>query len=271
MNRTKIGLGLFVLVLLWVGNLAYFQRHQLNEPLFMKHYYDIGTLGDQLNVELYYLVNHNEDVGIYNVRIPSLNHDLYPTWEHERSRSRYHKVKSVRFEWNEAMLNDLGAQEKITELEVQFSDGTRQLVDIGEILIRRIEGEDPYIHTQSSGGSSDNTGFSHFREKETLKPIRIKHLPPGLDSNVLTFRVNGQDLGGEVDPIHFDFKPYLEVNYAFKFSKDDPRAQHIYGSMSVVEVQTEDGQLKEGLMFINYTPNWSIDDIRAILDERRES
>ncbi len=269
MNRAKIGLSLLVLVLLWVGNIAYYQRHQLEAPLFMKHYYDIGTLGDQLNVELYYLVNQNQDVGIYNVRVPSLNHDLYPTWEHERNRSRYHKVKSVRLEWSEAMLDDLGDQEKITELEVQFSNGTRQLVDIGEILIRKIEGEEPYIHTQSSGGSSDNTGYSHFREKESLKPIGIKHLPPGLDPKLLSVQVNGQDLQGEINPHLFDFKPYLEVNYGFKFPKEDPRAQHIYGSMSVIEVQTEDGQRKEGLMFINYTPNWSMDDIRAIVDERR--
>ncbi|RXT01915.1 hypothetical protein [Ammoniphilus sp. CFH 90114] len=269
MSRIKIGLSLLALVLLWVGNMTYYQRHQLDEPLFMKHYYNIVTLGNQLNFELYYLVNQREDVGIYRLHLPDSEIDLYPTWEHDNNHSQYHKLKNARFEWDEVALESLKDDMQIREIEVEFTNGSRKLVDIGEILIRKTNEDPAYIHSQSSGSSSDNTGFSHYRQKEELKFIGLKHLPPQLDAKYLSFQVNGQHVEVASPSHNLDFKPYLEVKYAFHFPQDDPRAQNIYSSMSELEVQTPDGQIKEGLMFINYTPNWSTADIRAILRERR--
>lgn len=269
MNRVKVGLGLAVLLLLWIGNIFYFQRYQLDQPLFMKHYYSIQNVGNELALDLYYLVNQREDVGVTRVHIPALGLEAYPTWDHERSRLKYQNVKSARLEWDETSLSSLDHQAKVTEIEVEFTNGTHQRVDIGEIIINRVEVDHPYILSQSTGSSSDHTGFSFFREKEALKPVGLKHLPPNLDPENLTFQVNGQDIIGEIQPEKFDPKPYLEVKYAFQFLKDDPRAQHVYGSDSVLEAQTEDGQMKEGLIYLNYIPHWDNEDIRMILNERK--
>lgn len=270
MNQVKVGLSLMVLVLLWVGNIFYFQRYQLDEPLFMKHYYSIQNIGNELSFDLYYLVNHSEDVGVSRVHIPALGIDAYPAWDNERSRLQYHKVKSARLEWDELTLASLDDHAKVTEIEVEFTNGIRQLVDIGEIVIHRVKADHPYLHSQSSGSSSDHTGFSIFREKELLKPIGVKHLPPNLDAKVLSIQVNGQDIKGEIYPESFDHKSFLEVKYAFQFPESDPRAKHVYGSMTVLDVQTEDGQMKEGLIFLHYVPHWNNEDIQLIVNERKD-
>lgn len=269
MNQKKVGLGLVVLILLWVGNIVYFQRYQLEEPMFMKHYYSLQNIGNKLEFDLYYLVNHSEDVGVSRVHIPALGLDAYPAWDHERSRLQYQKVRSVHLEWDVTNLRSLDQQVKVTELEVEFTDGSSQHVNIGEIMFNRVKADHPYLHSQSTGSSSDHTGFSLFREKELLKPVGLKNLPPHLDTGVLTFQLNSQDISLGIQPEAFEPKPYLELKYAFQFSKGDPRAQHVYHSVAILEAQTEEGQMKEGLMFLGYVPHWDNESIKMILNERR--
>lgn len=269
MNRVKVGLCLLILVLVWGGNLAYFVRHQLDQPLFLKHYYNIQNIGDQVSFELFYLVNQKDEVGVSAIHIPTYGIYSYPNWENERNRTPHHKVKSVQWEWGPETLAALEDNAIIREIEGEFTNGSRQRVNIDEIRIRRVKADHPYIHSQSSGGSSDHTGFTIFREGEPLKFIGLKHLPPNLNPEVLSIKVNGQSIDRGIEPERFDFKPFVELKYAFQFPKDDPRAQHVYGGTPILEVQTEDGEVKEGLMFIHYTPNFSREDIQAMLRERR--
>jgi len=270
MNTVKVGLSLVVLLLLWIGNIFYFQRYQLEEPLFMKHYYSIQNIGNKLEFDLFYLVNKREDVGVNRVRIPALDLEAYPAWDHERSRLKYHTVKSARLEWDETSLATLDHQAKVTEIEVEFTNGTRQRVDIGEIILNRVNMDQPYLHSQSTGSSSDHTGFSLFREKEALQLVGLKQLPPNLAPQNLTFQVNGQDINGEIQSDSFDPKPYLEVKYAFQFEKGDPRAQHVFGSDTIIEVQTDSGQMKEGILYLHYIPHWDDEAIKMLLNERRK-
>lgn len=74
MNRNRVFAGLVVLALLWAGNVFYFEKHKLKEPIFLKHYYDLTLYGNELNLELFYFTNVQDNVK--NLQIQLLGQDV---------------------------------------------------------------------------------------------------------------------------------------------------------------------------------------------------
>ena len=65
LNKKFIAIGLILLIFSWVGNISFYEKQILNEPIFIKHYYDVES--GMSNIRLYYIqnINSQEQVAKY--------------------------------------------------------------------------------------------------------------------------------------------------------------------------------------------------------------
>ncbi|MFJ8236081.1 hypothetical protein ACIQ34_10080 [Ureibacillus sp. NPDC094379] len=127
----------------WFGNYLYFQSKQLNQPIFLDHYYET-YIQDESYLTFYYLSNKMDYAEIDHVTIDGL--DLYlvlvhglvwsssPTSEQEFT---HQYLKSVTFDLAHV---PLPLQESdyvwtFEEINVNFSNGQALTTDIGKVRV----------------------------------------------------------------------------------------------------------------------------------------
>ncbi|WP_199613868.1 hypothetical protein [Paenibacillus alkalitolerans] len=165
-----------LIVLSWVGNLVYYQQLQLSKPLFMKHYYDITVLNGQ-TFGIYYLANKTLDIDVSHIELPEAPDARITTLGHLKSEYTHQVLKEFNVAFHE------GSQEAwrekgdvvITHINVYYTDGTSESVDIGEIHLRSPMNWSRKLEFQSGGGSSDGTGFYSQRALEDVMVTGIAH------------------------------------------------------------------------------------------------
>lgn len=173
----KTVLALFaVLVLLWAGNLIYFQKQQLPKPLFLKHYYAFSVGGDSsLEFQINYLVNRSKDIELVGLEIAGKDVRLQVRKGGASTFTHYY-LKTDMVIINGQELDKLLSSEDaaISKLEAYFSDGSRQDVKIGEIYLvdERMTADSP-LQVRVNGSSNQNQGFTLFYANA---PLVVKSL-----------------------------------------------------------------------------------------------
>ncbi len=163
MNIKKIIIGVSFICLLWIANLLYFQFQQLDEPMFLEHYYELSAY-DDIDIPIYYLVNNNEDIEISFIQIPQLGDiDIYVE-NYKQNKYKYHTLKTSFIKLKGEEYKNAIAKEgfKITDLIVSFSNGDTKIVNIGQIFIYKnkpcLKGDNPFKFV-SCGSSNNNKGY----------------------------------------------------------------------------------------------------------------
>ncbi|MGM1047496.1 MAG: hypothetical protein ACQEXX_15270 [Bacillota bacterium] len=166
----------FVLVAAsWIGNLWYFQAHQLGEPIFLEHHVEVlKESGDTF--DLYYLEDVHGKKKIRTIFIPNYPemrieaHTVeYSKYTHQQMGRFIVSVQSGNSDKKEG--NKATDPQFIETVLVHYSDGSSAKKNIGEIRLIDNRFDDPKklppIEGTSSGGSSESggvgTGFNSFR------------------------------------------------------------------------------------------------------------
>jgi hypothetical protein len=80
LNKRLTALGIVLLILVWAGNITYYKKHVLTEPLFIKHYYDIKK--GMSSFRLFYIQNINSKDSITSIVLPEISNQPVNFNEH---------------------------------------------------------------------------------------------------------------------------------------------------------------------------------------------
>jgi hypothetical protein len=262
MNRNRVFAGLVVLALLWAGNVFYFEKHKLKEPIFLKHYYDLTLYGNELNLELFYFTNVQDNVK--NLQIQLLGQDVLflIIGENTTVRTSHYALKQLyvripKAEFQRLQMNELS----FSDIVVQYSGGPPLHANIGNIRIRldqQNETNKPIL-PRSSGGSSDSRSFAQFELGQPGKVEKIEFPKDHPAQDIYHLSVNGQPWQGA--PLPTDFQSLIRID-----NQITAKPGNIYAGELIIQFQMKDGSRQFGKMPVHANPPYQEAEIRKIVE-----
>ncbi|KOP66437.1 hypothetical protein AMS62_15240 [Bacillus sp. FJAT-18019] len=151
----------------WIGNVWYYEANQLGRTAFLEHHVETRE-GDGQIFDLYYVEDKRADVTLRSIGIegyPDLIVTSQPHYaEYQRQYLGKMMVKLNKPSIHKEPAEELSAEPVLVqEITANYTDGTSEQVDIGEIYIWPAmyhQGAQDSISWTSSGSSSDNIGFT---------------------------------------------------------------------------------------------------------------
>lgn len=168
MKERILWMGLSAVIISWLGNYFYFHSKQLEQPIFLDHFYETTLLHD--NLTFYYLTNKTDQSEIHYVLVDGveaypISTDAYvwdtsntPRYEQEFN---HHYLKSVSLH---IPTIDIPVKEgtddvwSFKEITAVFSDGKTVTANIGEV---HIVGEHLIEDAFESRASSSSSNHRH--------------------------------------------------------------------------------------------------------------
>ncbi|WP_128893595.1 hypothetical protein [Longirhabdus pacifica] len=186
MKLKFIWVGFIVFLISWGGNLIYFQSQQLEEPIFLDHYYE-PFVDNDWGLTFYYLSNKRDTSTASYVTIDGeiMYPETYPssffffsnqTVPYYKEEYRHHYLKSLTISnFNDVIAHHVNEEGVwiFEEITVHFDDGRSVNANIGEVRIRERRTEPSVLHARS--GSS---GSTHWEQTMMYaeQPITIEEI-----------------------------------------------------------------------------------------------
>ncbi|MHC1683939.1 MAG: hypothetical protein AB6733_13445 [Clostridiaceae bacterium] len=255
LNKKLVAFGLILLILIWIGNIFYYEKHVLKEPLFLQNYSDVYT--DLGSLQLSYIQNINYQDRIIDIYFPELEiHPLILNDIDMGTNNNNYKLKTILLNMFNDPLNKTSNDYKdkvITKAEVKFSSGKVLLADLGKIYIQgdssSVDTRADNIKLHSTSVSSDNTGYESFGVMKDLNITWIYSRFYEEIKDVLKITINEKELSDITFPIKLKQDEPININYSFKFDKNDIRKNYLYNIRFYIF--TEDSQGNKGYEFFN--------------------
>ncbi|RDY66971.1 hypothetical protein DXT76_20175 [Halobacillus trueperi] len=166
-------ISLLIVAISWGGNLWFYQSKQLEEPIFLEHFY--GGAGV---FELYYLTNREESSHVMSVEFSDgttlhAKSDYYgfhsgnPAYGPDvQSRSMHYLLKKTGFD--EQQMRELEVDHE-GEATIHFNDGKTMTADIGTVESSELREGNGIFRSQGTSSSSNGRSFRTYTVKEDLK------------------------------------------------------------------------------------------------------
>lgn len=270
-KKKYVLLGLLLLTAAWLGNIFYYQKHVLKEPLFIKHYYDVKQGMDSFR--LYYIDNINQKNEVAYISFPEIEEGYTSTeiWQHN-SDNRYYNFKIINVRTNgvsdgnipENLINKV-----ITKAIVYLNNGKSFDVDIGKIYLYNDRSDERILHSIRTMGSSNNTGSTTFTSPAHSKIYGVSTKFPELMDGMLNVSINDIPLEDVKFPINVNMGDNITVNYGFKFDRKDINRNNAYEFS--IDLLTENSVGEKGVnsAFVDYWLQSPEEfDIAAMLKDR---
>lgn len=262
LNKKLVAIGLVLLIMLWTGNIIYYKKHVIKEPLFIKHYYDVYIKGDIVN--LYYLQSTTSKDKIINITFPEIEQKYIEFTENDidNSKGPYYRLKALNINVNNGSNNEVSDEytnKVITRANIAFSSGKTMNVNLGEIhLYNSDKNKTSYLKREMQSSSSDNTGGTTFYADKDIYITGINNRFYNDIKDILEVSIDGTKISDVKFPIELDAEQSINIAYAFKFSnKNDIRLNNAYHL--VFNLSTEDSRGNKGSTpcFIDFYPSSS--------------
>lgn len=270
MHRNKVVLGILLLAVLWAGNLFYYRQHQLLKPLFMQHYYDLR--GDKISLHLFYLTNRNQKAEVIALEIPG----YFPVsaTPYEFADYKYYKLMRTTALLDRKDLKSILKTDrlKLTDLQVTYSDGKKQKVNIGEVNIRLDDQPGPEYLPQSSGGSSDGANFAEFKIGQPVKITGVDYMFADRLADALQLYINDKPVQKSLFPLEINANQPITVKNSFAFDpQKDTRIYNMYHFEMLLKLEKADGSKSAGSVLIYNNPYFNSDaELQNFIKERRQ-
>ncbi|MCH1626706.1 hypothetical protein [Fredinandcohnia quinoae] len=186
MNVKIFWAGILIVLIGWGGNFIYYESKQIEQPIFLDHYYEMHLNEEKVDITFYYLTNKKDTSSVNYVDINGV--DAYPisddfsfvwvdtnTPQFEQEFSHQY-LKSITVSIPSDSIPLENSRDEVWtfgEMDVFFSDGKTIHADIGKVAIskrRNIPGV-----LESRIGSSSNQGVSEQSFVAT-EPITINDI-----------------------------------------------------------------------------------------------
>ncbi|WP_053362923.1 hypothetical protein [Bacillus sp. FJAT-27251] len=191
--------GIAAIILSWALNYAYFQAQQLDEPIFLEHYYET-YIENEGQLTFYYLTNKLNPHEVVSVSIDGLDgvgvyhgeNDGFFMWE-EQSELKFeqeyshHYLKAVTLQFHKDILplNDSRSTFSFERMDVFFDNGSSISAELGKVILHPFDVlEQVAFDVRMSSGSDQ-----HRSEAMVTKEAVV------IEDIVIPF---GDDLAGQV-------------------------------------------------------------------------
>ncbi|SFK03409.1 hypothetical protein SAMN04487936_106232 [Halobacillus dabanensis] len=189
MNKKILMIALVVIVVSWGANLWYYQSKQLDEALFLKHYYaEVDTF------EIYYLMNKQDPKKVQSIEF-SDGTVMYPDYKNTGfpqdnprmtfnvlSESTHYWMASAQFDTKEVTRESIDHQ---GEAIITMDDGEMIVADIGTIITEEPPERSGVFKQDMSSGGSDGRSTQSYTVKERIKIEDISSPFPELTDEML--------------------------------------------------------------------------------------
>ncbi|MYL71782.1 hypothetical protein GLW00_13020 [Halobacillus litoralis] len=181
-------ISLLIIAISWGGNLWFYHSKQLEEPIFLEHFYDGAGM-----FELYYLTNRDDPSHIVRVEFSDgttlhAEADQYafrnenPAYGPDvRSKSTHYLLKATRFD--EQRMRELGVDHE-GKATIHFNGGETIVADIGMVEAGELRKGNGLFTQQSSSSSSNGRSFRSYSVKEELDIESISSPFPEVDDGL---------------------------------------------------------------------------------------
>ncbi|UFJ42281.1 hypothetical protein LOK74_07255 [Brevibacillus humidisoli] len=255
---------IFGWVLLWVGSLLLYDAKQVAKPIFFSHYYDVYPDDNLYTFSLYYLTNVTDQRQVTDIDLPDRTYPVFVDDRQITHRTNYHQIRQLDIRMDREPVR----QDSWDVIEVRYSDGTWDEVDIGEITLHKQYPHHEWLDWISGSSSSNHTGSDTYRAREHLQVTGIRFDSPW-PADFFHMQINGQSLSDTQFPLTLGKNETLTVQYAFDTSADVVSALHFYDLDA--DILVEDGAGKSEIipLHIDYRPNLTDERIGQFVEERR--
>lgn len=253
-KRKHVMIGLALLAITWAGNIFYYQKHILKEPLFIKQYCDVNQGRDSFN--LYYISNINEKNEMAFITFPEIDPAYVRTekWKHN-SDNRYYNFNILNVKINEASDGKIPEEIKnkvLTKARLHLRDGKTVDVNIGKIYLFCDETRYGGLQEKRSSASNNLTGSRTFLSTEDLKIYGVSTKFPELMNGTLEISINDLPLKDIKFPINVNSGEWVQVRHKMQFNEDDINRNNSYDFSIYLLTENEAGEKGASPVFINY-------------------
>lgn len=289
-------IGITALIILWAGNIIYYYRQILPEPIFIKQYSDVSYYNNTF-LRFNYILNKGEDNKISTVKIPEIEKNFYISDYDYNTFSNY-KVKGFSIELQkediERIIKSGGV---IDKLQVYFTNGTVKEINIGKIKLYSLPDKLHILNNFSSGSGGRNVQFEFFKAYEDIEITGIDFSELySLNKNYNIYINTNQDelkkyssesptivnnnrsnllnmKGTLINSVTFPLKlkkgELMNVITSFENNKESPIID-IYDIRGIIKFKRDNGDVMYEDCFISYYPEFNNKIIR-LLREREAS
>lgn len=300
MKERYLWIGLFIIILSWIGNALYYQSKQLTQPIFLEHYYET-YLQEGMYLEFFYLSNKHEPLEVSHVNIDNVA--LYPVdygYSHIINEFQHHNLMSVKLQIPTHGLpikkgsNDVWS---FNQLEVTFTNGQTIVTDIGEVALygkyrstnkfdfRFSSGNTDHLHSQISAAKEPllietiqipfakdiaddvffKVGFYSKKFKELNETEKTNHVSTVVvDEYNLQLNEDGFAINDTILPLELDKNEWIKF-----VTQLDPNRRTYFQFNIKIQGTTVDGESFEEWIFVNDYPYMTQQKVNELIAEKQ--
>lgn len=265
-NSTILKFGSIAIVLLFIVNIVYYMQLRIDEPVFLRHYYELYIQnGTFLNI--YYISDSANEREIYRIEFPQMPEEfayLSNNGMYSEGFGKYERAKFAHYKFNNIMGTLYYDPETESEnLEsvvldkaiIYYSNGEKQEVDIGKIILHKNYKHDSFIDNAYNSSSSDFTSSTGIRP---TKDITIMSITSELDDETNGFlrqTLNGVDFFNLIFPMKAKAGDNMDIESKFLYNTNDIRKYNAYEVQQTINAMDEEGNIViKRILNINYEP-----------------
>lgn len=246
-------IGLLILVLAWVGNIYYYQKHMIKEPIFIKQYCEISS--DAKHFDLYYIENINSKRKVQYVELPEFEpgNIISNIFNYDSDR-QYLNYKVIHVQLPKIVDNKMQEQfhkKIITKVKVWYTNGESKEINIGKIYLYK-DKEYKEIKLFSRSLISNNNGTLTYKIGKAVKVIEIRSKFSDLLSDKIKISINDIPYEKIKLPLLVNKDKGLVLKYWFKFNDNEIEKYSIYDFPIEAIVEDENSNKSIGTMKIHY-------------------
>lgn len=241
MKEKYLWAGIALVVISWIGNFIYFKAHQIETPIFLKHFYEQEFQSED-RLTLYYITNLNDTREVRYATIGDV--EIYPEsafnhfmWTDGRPQFSFHQqftyqgLRQVHFSIMEDSVEeakDSDGNWSFSEMTVYFSDGSSTTQHIGVVVFRErtMNPVEEVVQSTFSSGSSDGSSRDGYK---LLKDARItevvvpfaSELPEGMSIKI---EASNEELQWQEDIFPIELKQGDRIDVSIKINELNHKA-----------------------------------------------
>lgn len=261
-NASILKYGLMVIALSFVINVIYYMQFKLDEPVFLKHYYEKDVYAGKY-INLYLIDNKNDSRKISEAIFTQMPDDFaYITQSYIRNyvRGKFspysYNTLVIEFHCDERGFEERG-EESITldKVLIRYDNGDQQEVDIGKITLNKNMKHYEFFNNNYNSASNDYTSATGMT---AIKDIMIKDIGSTLEEEakgIINFALNDVKVEDLKYPINISSGEKLNFNNKFLFNSDDSRKYNAYELQKRILISDSEGNDGyETIRNLNYDP-----------------
>lgn len=243
-NVTILKYGLTAVLVCFIVNAACYVWLHLDEPVFLKHFYEIDINGGSY-IDMHYITNANDNRKITGISFDKIRGGVFVVNENNVYSGAHYKYNELMIEFRRVGedYTEEGNEESVVlnKALIKYDNGDRQAVDIGKIVLHKNMGG--YSFFDGSKSSSSNN-FTSRTELKANRDCSIEGIESAFDEETegfTEFTMNDVKADELKYPVRVKKGESLSFSCKFYYDSDDSRKYNVYGLQKIMIVSDSEG------------------------------